>query len=182
MNINDARVRYTRHIIEETFLDLLREKPLSRITATELCRKADINRATFYKHYLDIPDLVEKLEEQLVERVLPVFDGAVDMEDFLTELLEFLRGEGRRYMALASENADPSFPSRIFQRCFERAYPAFEKNLPEHRGRRERLVYDFIAYGSGAVLRLWARDGMAEKPKDVAELILRLCRGAIGGI
>lgn len=61
MNSFDARVRYTRRMIETSFLELLEEKPVSRITVTQLCERAQINRATFYKHYLDIPDLLEKI-------------------------------------------------------------------------------------------------------------------------
>ena len=49
----DARVRFTRKIIQETFLDLLKDKPISKITVKEICDKAKINRGTFYKHYQD---------------------------------------------------------------------------------------------------------------------------------
>ncbi len=64
MNSYDARVRYTLKVIEDSFLELLGKKPLTKITVTELCQTAQINRATFYKHYLDIPDLLEKTEEK----------------------------------------------------------------------------------------------------------------------
>ena len=59
MNSYDARVRYTLKVIEDSFLELLGKKPLTKITVTELCQTSQINRATFYKHYLDIPDLLE---------------------------------------------------------------------------------------------------------------------------
>lgn len=59
MSSIDARVRYTRMITEQSFLELLKQKPVSKITVTELCELAQINRATFYKHYLDVQDLME---------------------------------------------------------------------------------------------------------------------------
>lgn len=46
----DARVRYTCKVIQDAFLDILKEKPISRITVKEVCDKAEINRGTFYKH------------------------------------------------------------------------------------------------------------------------------------
>lgn len=59
----DARVRYTQNIIRDTFLDLLKEKPIHKITIKEICEIAEINRGTFYKHYEDIYDLMQKLED-----------------------------------------------------------------------------------------------------------------------
>jgi AcrR family transcriptional regulator len=50
--------------IREAFFQCLREKPVSRITVKELCDIAEINRATFYTHYRDPFDLLEKLEEE----------------------------------------------------------------------------------------------------------------------
>ena len=43
----DPRIRYTRNIIQTSFLELLRQKPLENITVREICEKAEINRSTF---------------------------------------------------------------------------------------------------------------------------------------
>jgi len=60
----DRRRRYTQSVIKEAFLALLRARPISKISVTEICKLADINRGTFYLHYLDPYDLLEKLEAQ----------------------------------------------------------------------------------------------------------------------
>ena len=59
----DARVRYSKMIIQSNFVSLLKQKPMNKITVKELCEMADINRATFYKYYMDFYDLMEKIEE-----------------------------------------------------------------------------------------------------------------------
>ena len=61
--VTDRRTRYTRQIIKDSFLDLLKEKPFSKITVTELCRISEINRGTFYLHYYDIDDVLDDLLE-----------------------------------------------------------------------------------------------------------------------
>ena len=43
----DARVRYTKMMIRNSLLELLRTKPIAKITVTEICEMAGINRATF---------------------------------------------------------------------------------------------------------------------------------------
>ena len=62
----DRRVKYTKKVIKETFISLLEEKDLKKITVSELCNNADINRATFYRYYLDIYDLYDKIQDEFV--------------------------------------------------------------------------------------------------------------------
>ena len=59
----DRRTEYTKKVIKEAVFKLARKKSLGDITVKEICEAADINRATFYRNYLDIFDLYEKLEE-----------------------------------------------------------------------------------------------------------------------
>ena len=40
----DARVRYTKHIIQDVFIATLKEKPINKITVKEICDKAEINQ------------------------------------------------------------------------------------------------------------------------------------------
>ena len=56
----DARVRYTVHMIQNIFLELLKEKPVAKITVKEICERAEINRSTFYKHYQDVSMILWK--------------------------------------------------------------------------------------------------------------------------
>ena len=65
----DARVRYTKMVIKDAFISLLKEKPLNKITVKEICGLAEINRATFYKHYCDPFDLLEKMEQEILSNL-----------------------------------------------------------------------------------------------------------------
>lgn len=62
----DRRVRYTKKAIKDSFLELFDKKPLEKISVTEICNKADINRGTFYSHYSDPYDLKNSLEEEFL--------------------------------------------------------------------------------------------------------------------
>lgn len=54
----------SRKLINDALADLLTEKPLDKITVTDVVKRADINRGTFYAHYRDIPDVVDHLIQQ----------------------------------------------------------------------------------------------------------------------
>lgn len=40
-------------LIKKAFIDLLKEKPASKVTVTDIILEANISRGTFYAHYLD---------------------------------------------------------------------------------------------------------------------------------
>lgn len=63
----------SRKLINDALADLLQEKPLDKITVTDVVRRADINRGTFYAHYADIPDVIEHLVDQTFCRIRDAF-------------------------------------------------------------------------------------------------------------
>ena len=183
MNSFDARVRYTRMIIEQSFLELLQIKSVSKITVTELCQKANINRATFYKHYLDIPDLLEKIEEELFRQIRESFDKAdIRLKEFLTKMMHHTKEHQQRYMALGGENGDPNLMTKTFLVCYESAYPLVAQNIPGMKDTQRQMLYHYMSYGAGAVLTWWIKNGMKEPPEEVAQFILSLCSTTADGM
>ena len=55
----------SRKLIKAALADLLQEKPLDKITVTDVVNRAQINRGTFYAHYTDIPDVIHHLIQVL---------------------------------------------------------------------------------------------------------------------
>ena len=53
--------------LKQSFLKLLKEKPVNRITVKEVCALAQLNRATFYAHYSDCFALMESIENELID-------------------------------------------------------------------------------------------------------------------
>lgn len=62
----DRRTLKTRRAIYEGLAELLAEKSLKNITVQELSDKIDIHRVTFYKHFKDIYDVYEQLEQGIL--------------------------------------------------------------------------------------------------------------------
>lgn len=67
----DLRTIRTRKFIIDSFIDLLEKKDFNSITISAITKGAMINRATFYRHFLDKYDLLEKvIKEDLMANVL----------------------------------------------------------------------------------------------------------------
>lgn len=86
----DLRMYKTQNAINEAFYELRRKLPLEKIRVNELCALAQINKSTFYRHYLDVFDLSDHLERELIGKVTSRFSSAdalySDPELFVTGL------------------------------------------------------------------------------------------------
>ncbi|MGN0072305.1 MAG: TetR/AcrR family transcriptional regulator [Coriobacteriales bacterium] len=102
----DRRQRRSRAAIREAFTELLQEKDLSQITVTEIARRADRDRKTFYLHYGSIDDLIDELLQEeceltatQLEEVLKHSENGLDVGEIYrtmgaTILSEFNRRSG----------------------------------------------------------------------------------------
>ena len=69
----DARVIYTKRVLREALFDSLKTKSINHVRVKEICDKAGLNRATFYKHYRDCYDMIEQLQKELLDEFEQVF-------------------------------------------------------------------------------------------------------------
>ena len=62
---NNKRKRESQGKIEKIFVQLIQDKEINEISITDICKKAKLNRSTFYANYLDVYDLADKIREKL---------------------------------------------------------------------------------------------------------------------
>ncbi len=73
MNKSESKYFNTALCMDEALIALLKEKDLEYITVKEICKKAGVNRSTFYLHYETITDLVNEAAETVNKRFLSYF-------------------------------------------------------------------------------------------------------------
>ena len=65
--MEDKRIRKTKKNLKSTLIKMLSELSFSQISITELCKRADTSRITFYSHYSDKYALVDEIFEDMLE-------------------------------------------------------------------------------------------------------------------
>ncbi len=163
----DARVRYTRRVIKESFLELLKEKELSKITVKGICEKAEINRATFYKYYDNPYHLLEMLEEEQLDKLLEDIEKskAKTLQDIFRVILIDIKENFEIYSVIFSENGDDSFRKKMFAVCYKDNMDIIHNLFPGMPADQQEWLFYFLAEGSNGVLWKWMQDGM-ERPID----------------
>lgn len=81
----------SRRLINQAFMELLKEKPFEKITVTDIVKRADINRSTFYAHYPDVRGLVEALMDDAVNRSISLVSD-LNFQEFFADPMPFLGG------------------------------------------------------------------------------------------
>lgn len=105
-NLNNSS-RKTRRLIKAEFAAMLSEKKeLGKISVSELCKRADISRGTFYSHYDDIYSVAEDYENELIDAF---FDNARLLESqnilhFIDSIFQFIRENNENYRLLCKSN------------------------------------------------------------------------------
>ena len=74
----DRRILKSRQAIQSTFLQMLLQEGFDEITVKKLTEKADIGRKTFYLHYIDKYDLLDKIVDDHIAQLREICDQKKD--------------------------------------------------------------------------------------------------------
>ena len=80
---NNKRRRESRDRIERVFVELLQTRELDKITVTDICKRAELNRTTFYANYADVYELADSVRQTLEEQTSLQKDGSGESHDYL---------------------------------------------------------------------------------------------------
>ena len=182
---SDRRVRYTRMVLKQALLSLMLERPITRITVTEICERAEVNRATFYAHYADPYDLLARIENELFESIRRSIAGGLSSGSprrILTDICSSIRENGALCRVIFSEYRDREFRERVLNIAgVERV--ALWRSIVPHAGERElERMYAFFSQGSAAVIRGWVLSGMQDAPEEIAAFLERISMGGLAQI
>lgn len=170
----DARIRYTKMRIREAFFQLLSRETFTKITVTAICHLAEINRATFYKHYMDITDLLEKTENEILKSIqanrkkLAPNNSIQKMESMLLGL-QNTKLDPAFYLF----KADPGFAYRISEAICADTYEQFIQ-ICCRPPQECRMLNRFIVYGCGSVVRNWLLSDGEQSAHEIAEFLYQL--------
>ncbi|MGE8081290.1 TetR/AcrR family transcriptional regulator [Peribacillus loiseleuriae] len=185
----DRRIIRTKRMIRDALTELMEEKGFDGITVRDLTEKADINRGTFYLHYRDKYDLLEKSENEIFQELedLPKEVQQLTSNDtielinqaepipFAVKLFERLLGHSSFMKMILGPKGDPSFQVKLKE--------VMRKNMLEHivtkLNKEEMMVpVDYIlAYVSAAhlgVIQHWLNTGMEQSPREMALILSKM--------
>lgn len=170
----NQRYQDTRKKIETVFQELLQEKRLQEITVSEICRLAGIHRTTFYGHFLDTYDCMEKLIGEMYTEMMEHFVGEKEarLEEGFLWLFEFVREHRSLFLGfieISHENPNyQGLPTLLEQHKEEMV------RQMDYMSEEELLYHqEFFSAGLLAMIRRWLLRGCVESPEDMCRILER---------
>lgn len=162
----DRRTAYTRMVIRDSLYELLKTKHLPEITVKELCELADINRATFYRNYLDIYDLFEKIEAELVQNAF----SSGNIQDDRYTLLELIYANKDFYREFFSSRLESPYIKRTIEAMYLQM-ETFLKSQGIYDAKIFPILYQYNYYGFIGTVQEWLKNGCIQPPKEFGDII-----------
>lgn len=183
----DRRVLYTKMFLKESLLELMKEKPVDKITPTELCRRAGINRNTFYTHYYTPRDVLAEIEEEFSAQIFESLQGHVFSEDdygeaMLNEICRIIYERKDFCKILLSENGDAAFFESLISLGKGMILEGWRRQGMTLPDEKMEMFFAYVVNGSVAMIRKWAASDMKHSPPEIAELIRYAAYGGINGM
>lgn len=170
----DRRVKYTKKVIKDTFLELLNKKDLNKITVSEICSIADINRATFYRYYLDIYDLFDKIQEEFVQKLkLAIVSNNHEytISSFCKGLLDVLIEDKNLAKLIFNINNNLIFLNDILEIAYTNCYNSWKKDFPNLSDEDIEYATIFIFNGALGIINFWIKNDFDKEIDEIANLI-----------
>ena len=182
----DRRVRKTRRQLRECLISLLKEKKVQDITVRELTDMADLNRGTFYLHYKDVFDLLEKTEAELQEdfNQLVCKHDAVDLKQrpsvIFNEIYSLVYDNADLIEILLGENGDLNFVNRLKLLIREKCLKDWMEVFRSGNAAAFDAFFSFIVSGCIGLVQYWLQTGLKETPEQMAKLTEHIITKGIG--
>lgn len=170
---------FTKQAIMNTFLRLLEEKPLEKITVQEIITECQISRNTFYYHFGDIYALLDALIQRDISLLRERQRTGEPWDENLRRVVAYIL-ENRRRVRHVYDSLGHGLLERLFYQATEELFVEYVQGSAQGLRVSEEdvrvIVYFYQSAFVGAVLD-WMRRGMKEDLNAWLERIRRLMQG-----
>jgi AcrR family transcriptional regulator len=186
VNDSDRRVKRTRKVLQDAFLALMAEKSFQTISVQDIADRADVNRATFYAHFVDKYALLDHVVGEWFRQVLATRVSSAspftlgNLHALIVAVLEAL-AEFHGHCKPSDRDLDPLIEARVQQELEAYLLDWLRRLAPpemEPRVSRETAatVLSWAIFGAGIARTREPRTASAD---EIAREILVLLSGGL---
>lgn len=186
----------TKRKLKLGLISLLKEKHLSDIKVKELCELVDVNRGTFYYHYTDIFDMINKIEEEFFEEFNEIVNEItfksksksyikktkeaspsyqqIDPLSIIEKVFEFIDDNAELSAVLLGPNGNISFLQRLKEIVDDKCSDAWNDAGSLMDEGEFELFNSFIINGYIGLLQTWLKTGRKQSAKYMANFVANI--------
>lgn len=167
----NRRVRITRRIFQDALVELMEEQPLEKITVTDVCQRADMNRSTFYSHYRDVSQLLYEMETEVIDQLPMKSEDSENLtsEEYLRQLEAFFRyiqENARLFHTLIVQSEGSGFYHRLVNEVLRVTVGGFEETSLQNQ-----YACSYCVNGVVGILKDWIGSDFPISAGDFARIV-----------
>ena len=172
---------FTKRAIQESFLKLLTERPLSKITIKDIAADCGINRNTFYYYFEDMPKLIESIVESHAEKIIQSYPTIEKFEDCLDAAVDLALANKRAVLHIYHSANREIFEMYLWKVC-EHTINAYVTSVLRGKSVRDsdlaiiKEYLDSLAFG---LFSRWLKNDMNEDIRSMLSRLMEIKKGMI---
>lgn len=174
-------LQLTKKAIVNSFIKLLNEKPLDKITVKNIAEDCGINRNTFYYHFSDIRELTVYTIDSQIHNVLELDFNGDSWVDRFVEAAKFVLDNKKAvyniYNSLNRETVE-NYLNTVAFKVMDSFVSAKAVGIDADKLDIE-LIKDFYISALVGIICKWLENGMDREPDTVIRRLGRLVEGAV---
>lgn len=176
----DLRVSITKRMIKESLLQLLEQKPMDKIRVNELCLQSGINRATFYRHYETLQDVLQEIEKDITcampqpSRQLYTVE---EVREYLEQVFSYIYGQNDVMKILILNRTDEEMLQGITE-FYWNYLDAYLNTLPIDRPDEDtiQIAVALLSGGCHYLLKKCVMGHIRKTPRELADILCNMIR------
>lgn len=167
----DRRVNKTKTALLNAYVFLAKGKKGKKVTVADLCREADVSRRTFYAHYLDMEDFLQKTDQRIIENLfvaLNTYNYDTDTSQFEGLFFAYFLEQGDTIFTVLEREGGPTIQV-VIDSFKQKLFPAWqrESKLPPEQ---LELLLACSVHGTFEFVRQWWKSGFQVDIETAKEL------------
>jgi len=170
----DRRIQKTKKAISDAFWELMQTRDFSEISVNDISEKAMISRTTFYHHYTDKYDWLERTVSDMIAEHIVTFDMTNPDEPqkairSLCLTFQNIQQNAHLYMLLIKNSDDRLLRNRFQTSLLQAFYDHHGQNAILSAS--DELTIHFISASTAAIIEWWIRNNQPLTPIQMAQLV-----------
>ncbi len=172
-----SREEYAEKLIRGNFTEMLKKRPIEKISVAQLCEKCGINRSTFYRHYEDLYQLLDDITAEAHAAVFSDIIAKVNPEDqfedvvfdYILEVCTVTEKNKELYKMLLFGKTPTSLRDRMTESTY-RLYELSHDGPSNFRPAKDSaLHYRFLVSGLIGLWVYWVKNDCRLKKEVLAK-------------
>ena len=159
----DRRIRRTKKLLKQALAQLMDEKEFKDITVKDITDRADLNRGTFYLHYTDTYDILNKIENEILENIQSMIDQDMakttvsnsDAIPALKSIAEYIMDNADICRCLINNKASVDFIDKLQNLIYINCSDIIKRRHNVKNSKQNEYYFSFITLGIIGIVKKW---------------------------